>query len=65
MKEIDLIIRNSFETMLSELHKLFKLNWQKKKCCDCKSWKYYYYYYFIYIYFLQCIGFLFPLSVHV
>jgi len=31
--------------MLSELHKLFKLIWQKKKkCCDCKSWKY----------FLQC-----------
>jgi len=22
--------------MLSELHKLFKLIWQKKKCCDYK-----------------------------
>jgi len=28
--------------MLSELHKLFKLIWQKKKCCDCKSWKYFF-----------------------
>jgi len=26
--------------MLSELHKLSKLIWQKKKCCDYKSWKY-------------------------
>jgi len=25
--------------MLSELHKLFKLIWQNKKCCDYKSWK--------------------------
>jgi len=41
MKEIDLNIRN---IMLSELHQLFKLIWQKKKCCDYKSWKY----------FLQC-----------
>jgi len=27
--------------MLSELHKLFKLIWQKK-CCDNKSWKYFF-----------------------
>jgi len=25
--------------MLSELYELFKLIWQKKKCCDYKSWK--------------------------
>jgi len=25
--------------ILSELHKL-KLIWQRKKCCDFKSWKY-------------------------
>jgi len=39
MKEI-----KSSETqniMLSELHKLFKLIWPKKKCCDYKSWKYF------------------------
>jgi len=30
--------------MLSELYRLFKLIWQKKKCCDYKLWKY----------FLQC-----------
>jgi len=46
MKEIDLIIRNSIimliiNIMLSELHKLFKLIWQKK-CCDNKSWKYFF-----------------------
>jgi len=28
--------------MLSELNKLFKLIWQKKKCCDNKSWKYFF-----------------------
>jgi len=27
--------------MLSELNKLFKLIWRKKKCCDNKSWKYF------------------------
>jgi len=26
--------------VLSEPHKLFKLIWQKKKCCDYKSWTY-------------------------
>jgi len=31
--------------MLSEPHELFKLIWQKKKCCDYKSWTYF---------FLQC-----------
>jgi len=36
--------------MLSELHKLFKLIWQKKKCCDYKSWKYFLFYFF------QCRG---------
>jgi len=25
--------------MLTELNTLFKLIWQKKKCCDNKSWK--------------------------
>jgi len=29
--------------MLSELHKLFKLIWQKKYCRDYKSWKYFFY----------------------
>jgi len=28
--------------MLSELHKLFKLIWQKKYCRDYKSWKYFF-----------------------
>jgi len=27
--------------MLSEQNKLSKLIWQKKKCCDYKSWKYF------------------------
>jgi len=27
--------------MLSELHKLSKLIWQKKKCCDYKSWNFF------------------------
>jgi len=40
MKEIDLSIRTS------ELNKLFKLIWLKKKGCDNKSWKY--------IFFWQC-----------
>jgi len=31
--------------MLSELHKLFKLIWQKKKRCDYKSWKYFFFFY--------------------
>jgi len=29
--------------MLSELNKSFKLIWQKKKCCNNKSWKYFFY----------------------
>jgi len=41
MKEIDLITKTQ-NIMLSELHKLSKLIWQKKKCCDYKSWKYNY-----------------------
>jgi len=28
--------------MLSEPHKLFKLIWQKKLCCDYKSWTYFF-----------------------
>jgi len=28
---------------LSQLNKLFKLIWQKKICCDNKSWKYIFY----------------------
>jgi len=41
MKEIDLIIKTQ-NIMLSEIHKLFKLIWQKKKYCDYKSWKYFF-----------------------
>jgi len=40
---MDLIIRNQ-NNKLSELNKLFKLIWQKKKCCDNKSWKYLYFF---------------------
>jgi len=29
--------------MLSELNKLSKLIWRKKKCCDYKSWKCFFY----------------------
>jgi len=28
--------------MLSEPHKLFKLIWKKKKCCDYNSWTYFF-----------------------
>jgi len=31
--------------MLSEPHKLFKLIWQKKKCCDYKSWTIFFLFY--------------------
>jgi len=30
--------------MLSELHKLSKFIWQKKKSCDYNSWKYFFFY---------------------
>jgi len=36
MKEIE-------NNKLSELNKLFKLIWQKKKCYDNKSWKYFFF----------------------
>jgi len=41
MKEIK--SSESLNIMLSEPYKLFKLIWQKKKCCDYKSWKYFFY----------------------
>jgi len=43
MKDIELSSETQ-NSMLPELHKLFKLIWQKKKkCCDCKSWKYFFF----------------------
>jgi len=36
--EIDLITETQ-NNKLSELNKLFKLIWQKKKSCDNRSWK--------------------------
>jgi len=42
MKEINLITRNSKYYVIWTSHKLSKLLWQKKKCCDYKSWKYFF-----------------------
>jgi len=41
MTEIDLIIRNSKYYVINHIH---YLSWfdKRKKCCDCKSWKYFF-----------------------
>jgi len=43
MKENDLIIRNSKLYVISTKYVIIKLIWQKKICCDNKSWKYFFY----------------------